>query len=1221
MIDANGGLNDNKKPDVSWQKILTDHNEHLRIYSFEKSSLRTILTYVSYILSIGFVRLFFHWYPRLHLYATHQTCTLSRATKILVIDDYQGHESYFVRDVQTISITDTSAKISPDKIKDKKLRIALENGTRCEIHEYKAFFCKKRCYIWDETKSEFSRLVGLDHGTTCSDLHLSSNVGLSKEEQLLRRIVYGNNDIVVPVQSIGVLLLLEVLNPFYIFQVFTLAVWFAEGYLYYTIAIVLMSLFGITSSIVQTRKNQLNLRGTVTSSANVRVLRDTGIFEDIPSKELVPGDLIELPKHQATLVCDAVLLTGQCILNESMLTGESVPVTKTSLPSGNVLYDAKEFTHHTLYSGTTIIQTRYRGDRPVLARVIRTGFLTNRGALIAAILYPPPADFKFDKDSYKFIGILAVIATCGCIYTIVTKVLRGIPAGDVAIKALDIITIIIPPALPAAMTVGKLYAQARLKRAQIYCINNRVINVSGSINCVCFDKTGTLTEDGLDMWGVVPCTNGVLGEAETDVPKLKNHPLFEGMLVCHGLTLIDGELGGDPLDVKMFESTKWMLKESDCTHVDKHDAVAPVIVGPPPQSANWTGNSSDVSEIGIIHQYQFASSLQRMSVITRASNSDGFRAYTKGSPEMIISLSKAETVPNDISLTMERYTRHGYRVIAIGRRATISETSAEVSKLSREMVEQDLEFLGLVILENRLKRPTTPVIAELREANIRVVMITGDNIQTAVSVARDCGILSAAEHVVNVAVTLTGEKDQPEISFNVQSRSQKLTQDQVFTSSTIEDVERGIPSCNYRFALTGQTWQALREHYPDLVGRICVRSAIFARMSSDQKQQVIMELMRLGYYVAMCGDGANDCGALRAAHVGISLSEAESSVASPFTSRIADITCVPKVIREGRAALVTSFGIFKFMVGYSLTEFLSVIILYSIDSNLTDLQFLFIDICLIINFAFFFGKTRAYNKKLSKTPPQTSLLSFTPLLSLMVHMFLMTVFQAIAYHAVREFSWFVPFVPTSNVGYTCYENYSVFCISMFQYITMAIIFSRGKPYRRAIYTNGAFTFSIFLLTVICVYITIYPAQWILHALQLILPPDYDWRVIIIALALANFLMCLFVESFVIERVIENTLKKKLYKPEKSKKQYLRIEYELKNCEDWPKFGRQRPIFSIRRKDSVSQNNNANITGRRAINVSCINQTANDVNPITLTGDNKIVKESGFENLGFVADHL
>lgn len=140
-----------------------------------------------------------------------------------------------------------------EKIKDKKLKINLENGTSLEVREYRAFWCKKKCYIWDTTKNSFSRLVGLDNGTTCSDLHLSRS-GLAKEEQLLRRIVYGMNDIVVPLQSIGVLLLLEVLNPFYIFQLFTLSVWFAEGYLYYTIAIVLMSLFGITSSIVQTRK-------------------------------------------------------------------------------------------------------------------------------------------------------------------------------------------------------------------------------------------------------------------------------------------------------------------------------------------------------------------------------------------------------------------------------------------------------------------------------------------------------------------------------------------------------------------------------------------------------------------------------------------------------------------------------------------------------------------------------------------------------------------------------------------------------------------------------------------------------------------------------------------------------------------------------------------------------------------------------------------------------
>lgn len=1227
MTDSNG-VKDNKTSELQWQKIHTGQDEDMRVYGFRKSALKTVLTYASYVLTIGWVRLFFHWYPQLHLYATHQKCPLSHATKLLITDNYQGkYKSYFVKDVKTISAKSvsteelvkslrTSNAELAEKIRDKKLQINLENGTQCQVYEYRAFWCKKQCYVWDITQNVFSRLVGLDKYTLCSDLHLNSNQGVSKEEQCLRRIVYGNNEIVVPLQSISVLLLLEVLNPFYIFQVFTLCVWFAEGYLYYTAAIVCMSLFGITSSIIQTRKNQINLRGTVASAETVRVHRGSGVSENVPCSDLVPGDIIELPKHQGTVICDAVLLTGQCILNESMLTGESVPVTKTPLPLRHVLYDAKECSHHTIYSGTTVIQTRCYGDAPVLARVIRTGFQTNKGALVAGILYPPPADFKFDQDSYKFIGILAFIATCGFIYTVVTKASRGITAGDIAIKALDIITIVIPPALPAAMTVGKLYAQARLKKAQIYCMNNRVINVSGSINCVCFDKTGTLTEDGLDMWGIVPCTRGNLGESERKVSQLSDHPLFEGMLVCHSLTLIDGKLCGDPLDVKMFESTGWILEESDIGNSNKYDLIAPTIVRPP-KSNTFTENMNEISEIGIVQQYQFSSSLQRMSVIVRALGSKNFKAYTKGSPEMILSLSKSETIPNDIMYCLKRYTEQGYRVIAMGQ-TVLSDESNKISGLSRDAVERNLEFLGLVILENRLKAPTIPVIKELREANMHILMITGDNIQTAVSVAKECGILAPHEAVIDVTVVMPENKAQPEIFFNVQDLSPRLslqrTEDR---TPKLEDIEQGVCSINYRFALTGQSWQLLREYYPEIVSKICVRGAIFARMTSDQKQQLVLELMQLGYYVAMCGDGANDCGALRAAHAGVSLSEAESSVASPFTSKIPDITCVPKVIKEGRAALVTSFGIFKFMVIYSLTEFLSVIILYSIDSNLTDLEFLFIDICLIVNFASFFGKTRAYEKKLAKRPPMTSLLSFTPLFSLTVHMSIMTIFQVIAYHAVRRFSWFTPFVPTSDIGYTSYENYSVYCVSMFQYITMAIIFSHGKPYRQAIYTNVAFISSIILLTVICAYITVFPAKWVVDALQLLVPPVYDWRVIILGLAFANFLVCLFIETFVVEYAIEKKIKAKLYRPKRAKKEYLRVEYELNNNYSWPKISNELPVLPL--TPSVENIIRAAYTEEPQFTNNATNDERKEAK--CLNGDNKGGRLYAYDNYDFVDDEL
>lgn len=130
--------------------------------------------------------------------------------------------------------------------------------------------------------------------------------------------------------------------------------------------------------------------------------------------------------------------------------------------------------------------------------------------------------------------------------------------------------------------------------------------------------------------------------------------------------------------LQMFESTGWILDEYNTEHSDKYDLVAPTIVKPP-KGNNLTQNMNDISEIGIVQQYQFSSSLQRMSVIVRVFGSETFRAYTKGSPEMILSLSKPETIPKDIMFCLKRYTEQGYRVIAMGR-TELPENSNKVNE-------------------------------------------------------------------------------------------------------------------------------------------------------------------------------------------------------------------------------------------------------------------------------------------------------------------------------------------------------------------------------------------------------------------------------------------------------------------------------------------------------------------------------------------------------------
>ena len=157
-----------------------------------------------------------------------------------------------------------------------------------------------------------------------------------------------------------------------------------------------------------------------------------------------------------------------------------MPVTKTPLPVRvDVFYHAKEHSRHTLFCGTRVVQTRFYDDEKVTAVVISTGYMTAKGSLVSAIMYPPPVDFRFERDSYRFIAFLASLASVGLVYSIVQKVLNGEFGAKVVFHSLDIITVCVPPALPAAMTAGIILAQKRLELRNIFCISPRAINVSG----------------------------------------------------------------------------------------------------------------------------------------------------------------------------------------------------------------------------------------------------------------------------------------------------------------------------------------------------------------------------------------------------------------------------------------------------------------------------------------------------------------------------------------------------------------------------------------------------------------------------------------------------------------------------------------------------------------------------------------------------------------------
>lgn len=1217
--------------------------DQMEYQCYRKSMVKTFLTYFCVVLTGGLLRLVFHWVPHWYLRARCRMASdVWEADYLLIKELYNDkHAIYHVKPLHHLTVQSaidkrrsSDADVDVDTSYIKTFSVHFGGGEFAQLEKILMFKCKKVTYLYSTEVGGFVKLRGLDYKVNSEALHM--NKGLTKAEQYIRRLIYDRNEIVVKESSIPELLFLEVLNPFYIFQLFSFLLWFLDNYYYYAAAILLMSVFGITMTVIQTRRNQRNLKSTVHSCDVATVLRRlpsshlhssslslasttstslslTHTSELISTDLLVPGDILELPPNGCVMQCDAVLLTGTCIVNESMLTGESVPVTKTALPSlREVRYDGKEHGRHTLFCGTQIIQTRYFGGEKVLAVVVKTGFSTAKGGLVRSILYPPPVDFRFEKDSYRFVALLACIAGIGFIYTIVTKVLRGVDAADIIVEALDLITIVVPPALPAAMTVGRLYAQTRLRKEQIYCISPRSINVSGSIDCVCFDKTGTLTEDGLDLLCVVPVKNGAFSRRVTEVDTaMSDYDTFlYGLVCCHSLTIIEKQITGDPLDLKMFESTKWSMEEPEISDNTKFDMLYPTVFKPA-QTQNVATLDESVEpiefQIGKIREFPFSSSSQRMGVIIRKLGGQHFEYYCKGSPEMILNFASPHSIPEDFHTVLERYTQQGYRVIALAHRE-LSLSYAKVQKVRRETIEVDMTLLGFIVLENRLKADTSPCIKKLNQANIRVIMVTGDNILTAVSVARDCGILTQGQSVITVNSFASIDPSlPPQLYFSLTSTKTvaahslsradtKLADVSVMTNSLsvrsgdtfdtqvvvtmveeLEERERynggkkmngemvkiefdrpeSLLYNNYRFAITGKVWAIVKEHYPDLIPRLVTRGSIFARMAPDQKQQLVEELQTLGYYVAMCGDGANDCGALKAAHTGISLSEAESSVASPFTSKIGNISCVLNVIKEGRAALVTSFGIFKYMAAYSLCQFISVLILYSIESNLTDIEFLYIDLFIISIFAFFFGRTQAYKGNLVKETPLNSLISLSPVVSLLLQITLVIIFQVLSFEHLKSQDWYEPFNATSKEekdDVSCVENYTIFTISGFQYVILAIVFSKGAPYRESIFSNYGFIISAILLTAFSIYIALEPAQFLIDIFELILPSDFNFRMYLLLYAGIHCVCAIILELFVIDHIVFKRLRFKFHNVAKSKRKFLLIERDLAADVSWPTLG-------------------------------------------------------------------
>jgi magnesium-transporting ATPase (P-type) len=424
----------------------------------------------------------------------------------------------------------------------------------------------------------------------------------------------------------------------------------------------------------------------------------------------------------------------------------------------------------------------------------------------------------------------------------------------------------IPPLLPTTFTVSVGVSDVRLSQKRIACANSESILIAGKVKMAFFDKTGTLTEQGLSYQSARSATDWSASESISQ-------DLAMAMACCHSLVRSKaGDLIGNPVDRAMITRSNARLGEEG-----NHTVIT----------------DSNGNRLEIVRHFDFDHHRMTQSVIVRLP-SGKYVAFVKGSGESIEKLCKPESMPSDFRSSLSDSAAAGIYQISVATKPI----DGNVDTITRDEVETGCSFVGVLNFLNAIRPETFDVIRELKEGSVDSVVVTGDHTLTGVKIAREAGILSFNKPTLIGRVT----EGSDEIYWTTESGA-----------AAGKPLDSQLTSGEVEIALSGAAWQVLLKNDPKHAKFMAPFIRVYGRCTPHDKVSVVDTFVELGKVTLMCGDGGNDCGALKAAHVGVALSDAEASIVSPFTSMDRTITSVVEVLREGRCALASALAVYKYI--------------------------------------------------------------------------------------------------------------------------------------------------------------------------------------------------------------------------------------------------------------------------------------------------------------------
>ncbi|XP_073306723.1 probable manganese-transporting ATPase PDR2 [Primulina huaijiensis] len=736
-----------------------------------------------------------------------------------------------------------ACKITPAKFSGSKEVVTLHcqkmaaSSASVDIEEIYFDFRKQR-FIYSNEKNTFSKLPYPSKETMGYYL---KNTGYGTEAKVLAATEkWGRNVFEYPQPTFQKLMKEQCMEPFFVFQVFCVGLWCLDEYWYYSLFTLFM-LFMFESTMAKSRLKTLTELRRVKVDTQILMVYRCGKWVKLSGTELLPGDVVSIGRSTGTngedksVPADMLILAGSAIVNEAILTGESTPQWKVSVMGRgmNEKLSARRDKAHVLFGGTKILQHTAdktfhlkAPDGGCLAVVLRTGFETSQGKLMRTILFSTERVTANSWESGFFILFLVVFALIAAGY-VLKKGLEDPTRSryKLLLSCSLIITSVIPPELPMELSIAVNTSLIALARLGIYCTEPFRIPFAGKVDMCCFDKTGTLTSDDMEFSGV----GGLIDSEDliTEMSKVSDRTL-ELLASCHALVFVDNKLVGDPLEKAALKGIEWTYKSDE----------------------KATPKKGGGNTVQIVQRHHFASYLKRMAVVVRVQ--EQFVSFVKGAPETI--QERLVDVPESYVKTYKKHTRQGSRVLALAYKTLPDMTVSEARSLERDMVESDLTFAGFAVFNCPIRGDSASVLSELKSSSHDLVMITGDQALTACHVAGQVNIISKPALILGRAKSNEG----------YEWVSPDETQIIAYRENEVEALSEAHDLC-----IGGDCIEMLQQTSSIL--KVIPYVKVFARVAPEQKELIITTFRSVGRVTLMCGDGTNDVGALKQAHVGVAL--------------------------------------------------------------------------------------------------------------------------------------------------------------------------------------------------------------------------------------------------------------------------------------------------------------------------------------------------------------